>query len=47
MDDIPFELTTKPKLSSKLKFGRGCMKGKMQMSKDFDTSINDFDEYMQ
>jgi len=33
--------------SSKLAFGRGCMKGKIQMADDFDAPLDDFKEYME
>jgi DNA-damage-inducible protein J len=49
MNDIPFVLSTKtdrPNSTSKLVFGRGCMKGKMQMADDFDAPLDDFEEYM-
>jgi DNA-damage-inducible protein J len=50
MNDIPFVLTTKTTQSNpvdKLPFGRGCMKGKIQMAEDFDAPLEDFEEYME
>ncbi len=50
MNDIPFVLTTNPdrlKRTNNLPFGRGCMKGKMQMADDFDEPLDDFREYME
>jgi DNA-damage-inducible protein J len=50
MNDIPFVLTTKTKLSNtgdKLPFGRGCMKGKILIAEDFDAPLDDFKEYME
>jgi DNA-damage-inducible protein J len=50
MNDIPFILTTKINQSSpagQLPFGRGCMKGKIQMAEDFDAPLEDFKEYME
>jgi DNA-damage-inducible protein J len=50
MNDIPFILTTgEPKVEKtfKLPYGRGCMKGKMWISDDFDTPLEDFREYME
>ncbi len=47
MNDIPFVLTTKPNQSNSANnfpFGRGCMKGKMQMADDFDEPLDDFRE---
>ncbi len=47
MNDIPFVLTTKPNQPNSvnnLPFGRGCMKGKMQMTDDFDEPLDDFKE---
>jgi DNA-damage-inducible protein J len=49
MNDIPFILTTKatpPVSTGRLTFGRGCMKGKIQMAEDFDAPLDDFKEYM-
>lgn len=50
MNDIPFILTTKAtqpvSTTDKLAFGRGCMKGKIQMAEDFDSPLDDFKEYM-
>jgi DNA-damage-inducible protein J len=50
MNDIPFVLTTKtnrPNSVDKLPYGRGCMKGKMYVSEDFDSPLEDFREYME
>ena len=50
MNDIPFILTTReaqPEKPSKLSYSRGCMKGKMWMSDDFDAPLEDFREYME
>jgi DNA-damage-inducible protein J len=50
MNDIPFVLTTKTNRSDpadKLPFGRGCMKGKIQIAEDFDAPLEDFKEYME
>ncbi|MDR1135567.1 MAG: type II toxin-antitoxin system RelB/DinJ family antitoxin [Clostridiales Family XIII bacterium] len=49
MNNLPFSLTTKTNQSNhvdKLPFGRGCMKGKIQMAEDFDAPLEDFKEYM-
>jgi hypothetical protein len=37
----------RPNSTSKLVFGRGCMKGKMKMTDDFDAPLDDFKEYME
>jgi len=50
MNDIPFVLTTKtaqPESMDKLVFGRGCMKGKIQIAEDFDAPLDDFKEYIE
>jgi DNA-damage-inducible protein J len=50
MNDIPFILTTKASQTdpvSELPFGRGCMKGKIQIAEDFDAPLEDFREYME
>ncbi|MCL2067782.1 MAG: type II toxin-antitoxin system RelB/DinJ family antitoxin [Treponema sp.] len=50
MNDIPFILTAKsvkPVAANKLAFGRGCMKGKIRMSEDFNEPLDDFKEYME
>ena len=49
----PFEYGSKSKKLSHgekaagLPFGRGCMKGKIWMSDDFDAPLDDFKEYME
>jgi DNA-damage-inducible protein J len=50
MNDIPFVVSTKEnpvKPTEKKTFGRGCMKGKMWMAKDFDAPLEDFKGYME
>jgi antitoxin component of RelBE/YafQ-DinJ toxin-antitoxin module len=50
MNDIPFAVSTKAspaEPTEKLPFGRGCMKGKMWMAKDFDAPLEDFKDYME
>ncbi|MDR1320846.1 MAG: type II toxin-antitoxin system RelB/DinJ family antitoxin [Gracilibacteraceae bacterium] len=50
MNDIPFVLSTKtsrPNSDNKLPFGRGCMKGTIQIAEDFDAPLEDFKEYME
>ena len=44
---FPFSMTPSPGKRSDLRFGRGCMKGKMWMSDDFDAPMDDFKEYME
>ena len=49
MNDLPFILTTRTNPAiplTGLPFGRGCMKGKIHMSDDFDAPLEDFKEYM-
>ena len=49
MNDIPFVLTTKTTQISKtekLPHSRGCMKGKMRISDDFDEPLDDMKEYV-
>jgi len=43
---LPFDVTPSTGKLSPLPFGRGCMKGKMWMSDDFDAPMDDFKEYM-
>ena len=44
---IPFDAVVPQEKPSELPFGRGCMKGKMWMSDDFDAPLEDFREYME
>ena len=44
---IPFNPVAPQEKVSKLPFGRGCMKGKMWMSDEFDAPLEDFKEYME
>jgi DNA-damage-inducible protein J len=50
MNDMPFVLTTKTNRANpadRLPFGRGCMKGKIRITEDFDAPLEDFKEYME
>ena len=49
MNDIPFVLTTGAGSdpAGRLPYGRGSMKGRIQMSEDFDAPLEDFKEYME
>ena len=44
---IPFNIAMPSNKNSKLPYARGCMKGKMRMSDDFDAPLEDFKEYME
>ncbi|MCL2057272.1 MAG: DUF2281 domain-containing protein [Oscillospiraceae bacterium] len=39
-------MTNEKKGTADLPYKRGCMKGKMWMSEDFDEPLDDFEEYM-
>jgi DNA-damage-inducible protein J len=48
--DIPFALSSNQvpvEPDGNLPFGRGCMKGKMQMAEDFNEPLKDFQDYME
>jgi DNA-damage-inducible protein J len=48
--DIPFSLSANQmpiESVGNLPFGRGCMRGKMQIAENFDEPLKDFQEYME
>ena len=50
VNDFPFVISTNPErqpVIGKLAHGRGCMKGKIWLSEDFDAPLDDMKEYME